>query len=357
MKKVINNQKYENYWKITLEYSDIFGEPFNNVLKIFLDYIDKNIDVNLGMNPKQYKELQFIVESQYPKKDSASTRKSINQFYKLGFINNGTKGYHYLSKDFIREKNKERKKMLYSKIVYENSSFSRSFSNFSNNNEIKFLIKTLEECGTLSKDQLIALLYTDIDLYKKGFLNKQELDSKYKEVLHNDGLKRKYNQRNYLLNLCTNLSDIYICNGIMSLDKKIILDFNETIKHRDNYLQRLYKIELINECKTLYNLENAWCCLEKISYPILIASHIKPYRFCNPSEQFDKNNGLLLSKNFDSLFDLGYISFDNDGNILTSSLLDDDVSRYVKQYKLDDLIYNDERRKYMEFHRKHIFKV
>ncbi len=26
-KKSIKNQKYENYWKLTLEYSDIFGTP------------------------------------------------------------------------------------------------------------------------------------------------------------------------------------------------------------------------------------------------------------------------------------------------------------------------------------------
>lgn len=74
-KKVIKNQQYEDYWKITLEYSDILGEPFNKVLSIFIEFIDKYVDINEGMTSNQYQDLQKIVESVYPKTDSASTRK------------------------------------------------------------------------------------------------------------------------------------------------------------------------------------------------------------------------------------------------------------------------------------------
>lgn len=47
--------------------------------------------------------------------------------FKLGFINNGGKSYHYLTKDFLKETDKDRKRELYSRIVYDNASFSRSF--------------------------------------------------------------------------------------------------------------------------------------------------------------------------------------------------------------------------------------
>lgn len=273
----------------------------------------------------------------------------------MGFINNETKGYHYLTKEFLNEPDADRKKLLYSKIVYENSSFSRSFSNISNDREINFLVKTLEECGTISKDELMALIYTDISKYNKGYLSKEELRKKYSEVLLDDGAKRKYNQRNYLFNLCSNLTDIYVKNDIMSLDPNIMLDRKEKGKGRDAYLQRLYKIDLINEFKKLYHEKKGKCVLEKLAYPVLIASHIKPYRDCNEKEQFDKNNGLLLSKNLDSLFDLGYITFDENGNTIPSSHLDSDVALYVKRFKLDSIVYNSHRKQYMEYHRKNVF--
>jgi len=35
-------QNYENYWWITVEYTDIHGERFNGTLQIIVDYIDNN---------------------------------------------------------------------------------------------------------------------------------------------------------------------------------------------------------------------------------------------------------------------------------------------------------------------------
>ena len=40
-KKVIRNQKYEEYWKITLGTSDIFGNQFIRTLALIVDHIDK----------------------------------------------------------------------------------------------------------------------------------------------------------------------------------------------------------------------------------------------------------------------------------------------------------------------------
>ena len=42
-KRVITNQQYENYWKLTLEYTDYTQKPFNDVLSIIVDYIDKYV--------------------------------------------------------------------------------------------------------------------------------------------------------------------------------------------------------------------------------------------------------------------------------------------------------------------------
>jgi predicted restriction endonuclease len=43
--------------------------------------------------------------------------------------------------------------------------------------------------------------------------------------------------------------------------------------------------------------------LEKLSYPSLVASHIKPFIKSDDFEAYDPNNGILLSRNMDILFD------------------------------------------------------
>ena len=355
-KRVITNQQYEEYWKLTLEYSDYFGEQFNKVLEIIVKYIDEYVDPLVGITSKLYKEMQEEIEMYYPKSDSASTRKSINQMFKLGFINNSGKSYHYLTKDFLQEKNKNRKRALYSRIVYDNASFSRSFSEETNDNEIQFLVKTIEKCEIITKEELLAIMFCKLSDYPKGYLNKTELNLKLQELRNNHTIERKYNQQSYLYNLCSSLTDIYTANNTLSLNPELLMDNQEkAYKGRDPYLQRIYKTELIDEEKQLYGDAIQKCVLEHKGYPILIASHIKPYRVCEKAEQFDRDNGLLLSKNMDSLFDGGYITFDENGNVVPSTKLDKEVAEYVKTFKLDPIIYNFRRQLYMCYHREHVF--
>lgn len=51
---------------------------------------------------------------------------------------------------------------------------------------------------------------------------------------------------------------------------------------------------------------------------VLIASHIVPWSESNAEERLDVNNGILLSPNFDAIFDKHLISFEDDGSILIS---------------------------------------
>lgn len=90
---------------------------------------------------------------------------------------------------------------------------------------------------------------------------------------------------------------------------------------------------------------------------LLRASHVKPWRDSSNRERLDPNNGLLLHPTLDHLFDRGFISFKNDGQILLSPRLskeelkrlgvrDDAVLRKVPT----NLIAN------LEFHREKVFK-
>jgi hypothetical protein len=54
----------------------------------------------------------------------------------------------------------------------------------------------------------------------------------------------------------------------------------------------------------------------------LIASHIQPWRDSSNDERLDGENGLLLTPTVDHLFDKGFISFKNDGDMIISPVAD-----------------------------------
>ncbi|MGQ2991785.1 MAG: HNH endonuclease [Brevundimonas sp.] len=71
------------------------------------------------------------------------------------------------------------------------------------------------------------------------------------------------------------------------------------------------------------------CRLTGITNPaLLIASHIKPWRVCKTaSERLDGANGLLLTPDADHLFDRGFISFGDAGEVIVSPRVPDDDMR------------------------------
>lgn len=125
-------QIYEEYWKITLEYTDYCGEKFNNALSAIVDFIDSN-DMSV-YNKKNYKILQDKIFFLNPKNNYASVRKVINQFLKLGFVNNFLQSYHPKTKTFLQSKDRESKRILFYEIMYDNASFNRSVTNPSDKN-------------------------------------------------------------------------------------------------------------------------------------------------------------------------------------------------------------------------------
>ncbi len=71
------------------------------------------------------------------------------------------------------------------------------------------------------------------------------------------------------------------------------------------------------------------CRLTKIENPtLLIASHIKPWRSCDSAgERLDGMNGLLLTPDADLLFDRGFITFEDNGEVRISSRFDNEDLR------------------------------
>jgi len=89
---------------------------------------------------------------------------------------------------------------------------------------------------------------------------------------------------------------------------------------------------------------------------LLIASHIKPWKDCNSIERLDDNNGFLLCPIHDALFDKGYISFEDNGKIIVSQLLDIDCYNLLSINGREQIKLTNKNRIYLKWHRENIFK-
>jgi len=108
------------------------------------------------------------------------------------------------------------------------------------------------------------------------------------------------------------------------------------------------RVELIEKC----------CRLTGVTQKShLRASHIKPWRSCTDAEKLDGNNGLLLSPHVDHLFDRGFVSFSDTGEILVSKKLPTTIlERWSLDVQKNVGIFNEEQKNYLSHHRLHEFK-
>lgn len=108
------------------------------------------------------------------------------------------------------------------------------------------------------------------------------------------------------------------------------------------------------------NLLALWgkCCITGCDYKgILRASHIKPWCDSDNHERLDKFNGLLLSPNYDALFDTGLISFSDKGEILISANTPDSVIKLVGLSTETKINLQPEHAKYLAWHRTWVFQT
>ena len=93
---------------------------------------------------------------------------------------------------------------------------------------------------------------------------------------------------------------------------------------------------------------------------VLIAGHIKPWASSSNREKTDPNNGLVLTPTYDRLFDQGFISFDEDGRLLTSpyiSPLNQKRLNLLSGKRYEVVVQSEERRRYLQYHREYVFKT
>jgi putative restriction endonuclease len=96
---------------------------------------------------------------------------------------------------------------------------------------------------------------------------------------------------------------------------------------------------------------------------LLIASHIKPYSACmkekREDEALDYLNGLALSPTYDRLFDQGYITFSDSGELICGTQLSSYTWEKLNinpSAKNKMRIFPESRENYLDYHRKHVFQ-
>jgi putative restriction endonuclease len=101
------------------------------------------------------------------------------------------------------------------------------------------------------------------------------------------------------------------------------------------------------------------CRITKVDNPShLIASHIKPWRFSSNDERLEGSNGLLLTPSIDHLFDRGFISFEDGGELLLAPAADRlSLARMGVPVERPNNVgqFNTDQRHFLAFHRKEIF--
>lgn len=147
-------------------------------------------------------------------------------------------------------------------------------------------------------------------------------------------------------NLRENLSDVFYDEYIGPTEKQNI----QTIRTRQSDYRKKVLSLWNGQCAVTGVDEKEW----------LIASHIKPWRESTDWERIDPKNSLLLSPNYDKLFDRGVISFNpSNGKIILPEKMD---ARFWRN--LDRLGITEEKElkfvpegtdKYLDYHKEMVF--
>ncbi|MGY4105299.1 hypothetical protein ACWOA0_06700 [Ignavigranum ruoffiae] len=378
-KKIIKNQKYEEYWKITLAFTDFYSDQFVNTLRLIIDHIDK---YNLSnqtisqLKDKQssrvnesvvhYKELVKTISKVYQvdDKSGATTRKQINTYIKLGFIKPYLRGYVDAAKEYIKpNQTRDNRQRLFSDTVYEYSSFNCSVTNDDSDvRNVKFLVNTLlnSDSKVLEMNDLIGMMFINIRSLKRNYAKKKEIVAGFRMTKQIDFKERKYNQMSHFRSVLRNLTFIK-CIGKKEDFKIALLEDaktylpNEGSTSRDAYRFMLMKKAVYEESIKIYGHPISW--LSKSKQEGLVVSHIYPSAIALKNWEIDKaydpNNALLLLPgDEDQYFDKNKMTFDQSGRPIFSDFVREDFREYVieNNIRLDQEIYNSKRKEYMLKH-------
>ena len=208
------------------------------------------------------------------------------------------------------------------------------------------------------------------DIIKLHFTKKYDSQHRYYLNFKKDGYSSKNYDcfRNIALPRVTKLNFVKvkeISSGKLYIYIKPIFFVDEKIKSDKEIVENLLagnvaKVQTIRKQQSKYRHELLdkipSCVITKVTEDrILEACHIKPFNKCDDDEKYDVNNGLVMTPTYHSLFDLGFISFKDNGELLVSPFLSNMNKQRLnlsdnKQYRIPTNCA-----KYLEYHRNNVF--
>lgn len=133
----------------------------------------------------------------------------------------------------------------------------------------------------------------------------------------------------------------------LELGSTVTLQLVEVRKKQSLFRRRLLGVE--KECR-LTGMQDL---------RFLRASHIKPWAACaSGDERTDGNNGVLLTPHADLLFDRGWITFDNQGQLVVTNDLPPEVKKRIGLNLREGRncgTFSHRQQAYLEYHRQKIF--
>lgn len=169
----------------------------------------------------------------------------------------------------------------------------------------------------------------------------------------------------YELKLVVDMPKQVTSNGISEFETLIrrvhageSLDVGREIERlkKERIGQEKFRSKVIEECKNT-------CAFTGVrDATLLVAGHIKPWVDSNEFEKVDPQNGLAFTPTYDKLFNDGYISFTDQGQLILSPLLSIASRESLDLTELSILEIpikggkNAKRREYLNFHRQFIFR-
>jgi hypothetical protein len=147
------------------------------------------------------------------------------------------------------------------------------------------------------------------------------------------------------------------------IDKKVSDDFLVSEIENEYHLDKTEKDAIIISRigQGYYRKESLklWetCCVTGFSKKeVLIASHIKPWKYSSNEERIDPYNSLLLVPTIDKLFDKGFLGFQPNGEIILSNRIHDyDWKKINISEKLKLRFVPEKTRPYLDYHREYLF--
>ena len=134
-----------------------------------------------------------------------------------------------------------------------------------------------------------------------------------------------------------------------------------TVDKTETQRLTLVRTEQGNYRKAALALWDNKCAVTGVDEPgWLIASHIKPWRESTNEERVNPLNSLILTPNYDKLFDRGIISFSpNNGKIILPSIHTHEMWRNLERMHIDDEVHlshiPDGTEKFLDYHNKRVF--